>query len=205
MAASRIKFIQKGEIERIADDFLKQHHSSMSLPIPIEDIAELSLGLRIIPIHNLKNDFGVDSYITSDFKQIVIDQYCYDKHENRCRFTYAHEMAHLILHKGFYSTGSVNDIKSFLKFQNSITNDEIKSIEIQAYYFAGYVLLLSRLFRKAFEDSISLLGGKNSVSIANFAEICQNLSSTFLVSEEVVFKQVKLVFPEIYELVTKLV
>lgn len=205
MVASRIKFIQKEEIERIADGFLKRYHPEMSLPIPIEDIAELSLGLKIIPIPNLKNDFGVESYITSDFKQIVIDQYCYDKHENRCRFTYAHEIAHLVLHKDFYSTGLVNDIRTFMKFQDSVTDIEIKRIEQQAYYFAGYILLPGKLFRKTFEESVALLGGKNLLSIPDFVGICQNMATDFSVSEEVIGKQVKLIFPEIYDLVTKLV
>jgi hypothetical protein len=35
------------QINQKAQDFLKKHHPSLSLPIPIEDIIELDLGIKI--------------------------------------------------------------------------------------------------------------------------------------------------------------
>ena len=59
------------EINEIAKEFLKQHHKSMQIPIPIEEIIEFDLEIDIIPVPGLKHDFtesnlDIDGFISSE-------------------------------------------------------------------------------------------------------------------------------------------
>ena len=41
------EFIPPQEIEETAKQFLLEHHPSGSIPIPIEDIVEIKLGIKV--------------------------------------------------------------------------------------------------------------------------------------------------------------
>src|SRR3989344_6719353 len=85
-------------IGEIANQFLTNYHPYNSLPIPIEEIAEQKLNLRIHEQMNLKKDYDVDGFLISDLTTIFVDFDLYMKFENRTRFTIAHEIGHFILH-----------------------------------------------------------------------------------------------------------
>ncbi len=85
-------------IGEIANQFLSNYHSHLSLPIPIEEIAEQKLNLRIHEQMNLKKDYDVDGFLISGLTAIFIDFNLYMNFENRTRFTIAHEIGHFILH-----------------------------------------------------------------------------------------------------------
>lgn len=56
----KIKRLSYAQIGKIADQFLSIHHPSLSLPIPIEEIAEGKLNLEIIPAMKIKEEYDVD-------------------------------------------------------------------------------------------------------------------------------------------------
>jgi len=61
------------QIGNIADQFLTLNYPRLKLPIPIEQIAESKLNLKIYEEFNLKKDFEVESFLTSDLSTIFID------------------------------------------------------------------------------------------------------------------------------------
>ena len=129
------------EIRNHADHFLKQYHPSMKIPIPIEEIAEFQMGLDIVPIPGLLRFFDVDGFTSGDLLNIYVDEFIYSDRLGRYRFTLAHEVGHIILHKEIYSKANFRNIKERKDFINSISEKDHGWLEYQAYSFGGLVLV----------------------------------------------------------------
>ncbi len=129
------------EIRKKADSFLEKYHPSITLPIPIDDIAERKLGLNIIPLPGLYNVWDMDGFLYGDLSVIAVDQDVLS-HPNpaRYRFTLAHEIGHLILHRQLFGVSNVRDVDSWQAFVKAIPENLLKKVEWQAYCFAGLVL-----------------------------------------------------------------
>ena len=144
-------FISKDDLVRKAAEFLRQHHPSRELPVPIEKIVEFGFGMDIVPIPGLQSGFDVVAYITRDRKEIRVDQYVFESRERRYRFSLAHEMGHFILHPGLFDYLRFDDVTAWKKaLTDSIPEKEYRFLEWQANCFAGLVLVpqadLARVF-----------------------------------------------------------
>lgn len=130
------------EIRRKADFFLQEYHPSLSIPIPIDAIAERKLELDIIPLPNLYNILDMDGFLYGDLSTIIVDEDVF-AHPNpaRYRFTLAHEIGHLILHPQLYGVSNVRDIDSWQTFVKAIPERLLKKVEWQARCFAGLALV----------------------------------------------------------------
>jgi hypothetical protein len=118
------------EIKDIAEDFLKKYHPDLSVPIPVEDITELKLGFSIVTIPSLKSSFDIDVFINSTFDQITLDDDLFNLYEERSKFTIAHELGHWVLHSSIYSQFKIKTPDEYLNFQNKITEEDQKWLEI---------------------------------------------------------------------------
>lgn len=194
-----VKFVEKSELIAQANEFLRTYNKSGKIPVPIEDIVEKELGIRVIPTPGLKRLFGPDSYICVNSKLIIVDEKAYFNGDYRCRFTYAHEVGHFVLHRDVAGFGDIKDVNGYLQFQNALTGKDEQKLEFQAYFFAGYILLPQVIFRAVGEKLIKEAGGMSTLSLADIASICEILSEKFQVSCEVIFRQIKYEFPEIIE------
>jgi len=150
------------EIDFVAKSFLKSYYPSEALPIDIEDIIELKLQLDIIPIPGLKDCFekvglDIDAFISSDFKSITIDQHVQEHISNRYRFTLAHEIGHMILHRYLYKQFEFDTIDEWIKAIENIPLKQREMVEWQANEFAGLILIpwsaLDEEFQKALTES----------------------------------------------------
>lgn len=95
-----IRWIPNEEIRQHAEAFLSQHWDD-TLPVDVEYIAEFRLGISILPLPGLRSSIEGDGFITRDFQEIHLD---FAQHAVRLRFTVAHELGHLVLHKNFIET-----------------------------------------------------------------------------------------------------
>ena len=129
------------DLRRKADDFLAQHHFAGTIPVPIEEIVEFNLGLDIVPTPGLHQLLEVDGFLTSDLREIWVDQFVYESRPGRYRFTLAHEVGHSILHADIFRRRSFRNIADWQAFVNSIPDKEHSWLEYQAYAFAGLVLV----------------------------------------------------------------
>ncbi len=134
--------------------FLAQYHPSGTIPVPIEEIAEVKLGLDIVPVPGLQDalrsdDYGVVGFLTSDLKEIHVDEWVWNHRYNRYRFTIAHEIGHLVLHHELYKGRTFDSIESWKTFINSIPDETHGWYEWQAYAFAGLVLVPEAPLRMA--------------------------------------------------------
>jgi len=129
----RAPYLPYEKLREVADDFLKQFHSAGFLPVPIEVIIEFDFLLDIVPMSGLKDGFDVDAFITADLTQIRVDGFIQRSRPNRYRFSLAHELAHLLIHKEVFKALKFSTIKEWKAVMCSIPQDQYTLIEWQAY------------------------------------------------------------------------
>ena len=189
------KWLSDDEIRVAADKFLDEYHASDEYPIPIEEIVEFKLGIEIIPIPNLQDTWDVDGFISGDLSQITVDQFIFEKREKRYRFTLAHEVGHLVLHRAIIERNWPKNIKRYKEMVNSIPEDDYRSLEFQAYSFAGVVLVPKRFLE--IEVNLWLQYIKQNIDITDelydpvWDFIAEKLSSAFCVSKDVINRRLK--------------
>ena len=97
-----IPYLTYSDIGKRAQDFLSQYHPSLELPIPIEAIIDVKIGLDIVPFPNLYKDYGLSGYLSCDRTAIFVDEVQSDQYEEKYRYTLAHELGHYVLHRSCY-------------------------------------------------------------------------------------------------------
>lgn len=192
-----IKYIHKDDLIKLSNNFLNEYHPAGELPVPIEDILELKLKMRVIPTPGLMKNFGIDSFLCSDMARIGIDETCYNT-SNRCRFSFAHEIAHFVLHKKFYSSFEINDFDEYIIAMNTIPPDQVKMMEQQAYIFAGYLLIPVIPYRKLIDGLIRKVGDEKLLSEDDIRYIISETAKMFGVSDLAAVKQLKWEYPIIF-------
>lgn len=90
-----IQYLAENTIEQIAEKFREDYWDS-GIPVDIELIIEKELKLDLIPVSQMKRDYGVEAFISLNLKEIYYDS---DIIETRIRFSMAHEVGHMILHR----------------------------------------------------------------------------------------------------------
>lgn len=151
-------------IQEQAAQFLKKFHSARELPVPIEKIIDLQLGIHVVPRLGLHGEIDQDGFLSGDMTTIIVDEYVYDYVDVRYRFTLAHEIGHLILHEEIYKSYLFKSPQTWKTFQTDMPNKERSWFEWQADCFAGLVLVpreelheqISACMRKVDEEGISL-------------------------------------------------
>ena len=134
-------FFSDEKIRHSANDFLMQYHPSRDIPVPIEEIVEFQMNIDIFPIQGLHQNLDVDGFTLSDLSTIYIDDFVYQSRPGRYRFTLAHEVGHIILHRNIYSKASFQNIQGWKDFINSIPDNVHSRLEYHAYAFGGLVLV----------------------------------------------------------------
>lgn len=185
----QIKHLSYQKIGQISDEFLAKYHPKLSLPIPIEEIAENKLNLKIFEEMDLKKNYDVDGFLTSDLENIFIDFNLYMNFENRTKFTIAHEIGHFVLHGELFKKLSINSVETLSTLSSKITDEEYDWLEYQAYSFASQVLVPKKAL---FEEIMKRLGKiPQSESPEVLATIAQDLLDVFQVSGEVILRRLQ--------------
>jgi Zn-dependent peptidase ImmA (M78 family) len=106
-----INFLPIEIIESKAESFLQKYHPERSLPVPIEEILDLKLGINIIPIPGLFNLHNIDAFLSTDLTGLYIDHDHLEYRYSRARYSMAHEAGHLILHKDYLAGLKINSLE----------------------------------------------------------------------------------------------
>ena len=107
------------EIEKLADEFNLTYFSannenSITLPVPVEDIAEHYLGYQIDFVNEgLFSDPEILGGIDFDENKIYVNASVED-HDGRYAFTIAHEIGHHVLHRDTYLKENLDGEKEIL-------------------------------------------------------------------------------------------
>lgn len=157
-----VPFIGNSQIKKMADEF-RMRYWGTDIPVEIEEIIEIKLKIKIIPIPNLMAQCGVDAQITSDFSAIYVDQKNYEDDTNRFRFSLAHELGHYILHEKFYRSLKISNFADIEAFINEINPEEYSHLEVQANKFGNYLLLPREALAKIKREVISEISKKHNI------------------------------------------
>ena len=200
--ALRIQDRSYDELRAIAERFLAEHHPELTIPIPIEEIIEFQLELDIIPTPGLSKGFEIDGFLSRDFSSIYVDDFIQSNRSTRYRFTLAHEVGHLVLHKVLLDEmATFDDVDSWREFVKNLGQDK-GSYEYQGYAFAGYVLVpkhhLSAKVVQCIpeieaEVAAAKCAGISRAAYLDFAvnSLSNKLAGMFDVSAEVIQKRIK--------------
>lgn len=185
----KIPFLKPETIKKRAENFRKRHRNGQ-LPIDIEKIIDVYLGINIIPIPGLERICNADALITSDWQSLYIDKDLFDdeRRQNRLRFSLAHEIGHYVLHQNFYACLAINSFQDFYDFIEIIPIEQYGYLETQANKFASYLLVPRQLLSQKFKEELGRV--KKTIDISRFDKtllksyIANPLAKTFGISEE---------------------
>jgi Zn-dependent peptidase ImmA (M78 family) len=170
-----------------------------TLPINMEKVIEIRIGLDIEPIHGLLNLIDMDAYLKMDLTGIVIDCDCYmkEKFSNRLRFSLAHELGHYVLHREIYKKMIFTTPQEWKDFIDYLPESEYGSFEWQSNEFAGrflvpYEALLARVNElPEVLRQVTLLNYLEKEPDAVLSRVSSFLRKPFGVSEDVIERRVK--------------
>lgn len=184
----------RGEAEKFR---IKYVNPFDTLPVPIIHIAEISLGLKVIPKVGILEEIDIDGFLTNDLSAICIDQDIYmdERRVNRLRFTYAHEIGHLILHKNEIRQCTFRTPEDWIYFHQDFSKTDLGWFESQAREFGGRLLvprqvLISEIleYRHEINEFRSLAGDEEDLLIEAIAGL---VCGKFGVSDLVIQKRIR--------------
>ena len=155
--------------------------------------------MDIIPLPGLRNIGDIEALLCGDLSGILIDERIFsdERYINRLRFSVAHEIGHLILHKDIYLNISFNGWEGWKKWINEVPGKEWSFVESQAYEFAGRLLVPKNRLEAEFAQCIELLNenSKNNNQSTDkdivLDYISNNISKIFGVSADVVQRRIQ--------------
>ncbi len=177
------------DVATAADKFLKTYHPSNNLPIPIEEIVEIKIGIALYAIPGIKPLLGIDAFINSDFTQITVDENSLTTFTARARFSIAHEIGHSILHQEWYKKYGPQNIDDYLTFHERIDAKSYKYIEIQAHTFAGLVLVPKELLLNQLKLRLGRIPNQENAEI--LIPVANDLLDIFQVSGDVILRRLE--------------
>lgn len=186
-ATCQIPRIGKLEIEKRVEELLDECWDG-AFPIEIETICDY-LGVGIMPLMGLHDKFGVDSFISADFKNIYVDESGFRKDGNRYRFSVAHEIGHFVLHREYYSSR----VESLDDWAGVSAGGGCGYVEYQANYYAGCLLApedeMMRALNYEYDGSFArnyFIAGRR-----RYVDALAKLRRLFRVSEQVIVRRMR--------------
>jgi Zn-dependent peptidase ImmA (M78 family) len=202
MTDLNVEYLPYARISQIADSFLATHNASGLIPVPIEEIVEMSMGLEIIPIPGLQKEYDIEGFTSSDFQTIYVDDFVFSNREYRYRFTLAHEVGHICLHRDILKDFSIDSVESWVRFVSTVNQDDYGTLELQGYDFGGLVLVPRNDLKRSFLENLEaflpkiekakLAGSKRGDYLEYVLDgISTPLSREFNVSRDVIQRRIK--------------
>jgi hypothetical protein len=191
-------YVPKERIRQEADRLRAAHPAGRSLPVKILDLAEFDLGLDLVPVDGLREQLDIDALLMGDLSSILLDKRSFmsPRLEYRLRFSVAHEIGHLVLHRDIYAGLQHATAKEWFDYISAIPDTEYDWVEWQAYEFAGRLLVPPGPLREAFQTAIE------TAEVAGYADwlaadeaaldyIATRIAPKFGVSAEVTAKRLR--------------
>ena len=180
----RVPYLEKWKIAREVEKILGEDCWAREAPVDLERLCD-KLGIGIVPVSGLSEDFCIDAFIAANFKIMYVDSDEFEKESYRYKFSVAHELGHFVLHRE-YADG-LEDLNGYAEFQ--------------ANYFAGCLLVpengLTRILNEEFGGSFA----RNywDVSLRKIGDALEKVQKYFMVSDQVVMRRMRETFPGIKE------
>src|SRR2546422_9709528 len=141
-------------IRRKADEILQKTWPEGTIPINVERIVDARFQIDIIPVPGLKDQIGVEGFLSRDRDAIYVDERVSNAVPSRYRFTLAHEIGHLVLHEALYRAADFKTPAEWLEFQSSLPEQDYSRYEFQAYCFGGLLLAPKTPLANAVQEAV---------------------------------------------------
>jgi Zn-dependent peptidase ImmA (M78 family) len=190
MMSISIPYLPDDILRYAATKFLKEYHTSGTIPVPIEQIVEFQLGINIIPIPDIHRNYDIDSMLSKDLRQICVDESVFENFPGRYRFSLAHEIGHRVLHAEIYSQLQFADMASWKDaICTAIDEKDYGKLEFQAYAFAGLILVPPTALDERLHAACALAASKG-LKIDTDSDVAKNMVEGYLSKEFVVSRAV---------------
>jgi len=154
---SRFKapFLSKTDIETTVGTIRREHKSIQTIPVDVIGFAEFDLGLEfeLAAIQQLNQE----AFLRPDLTGIWFDKVAFREQslQHRLRFSTAHELGHLFLHRDIYGALRFTTVKQWVAFMDAIPVSEYYWIEWQADEFAGHFLMPTDALAIALDEAVA--------------------------------------------------
>lgn len=136
------KVLSYDELREIVEDFRQRDWPSGTIPVDVEFIVDVELGLDIVTVPHLYAGYGIDGFLSANRTTIYIDQAVQDHSIlYRYRFTLAHELAHYHLHRALFEGATFDSVEAWRHFLSEMPEKSRSWYEWQGYAFAGLLLV----------------------------------------------------------------
>ena len=149
-------------------------------------------------MNGLREQLDIDALLMGDLKSVLVDKRAFmsPRLEYRLRFSVAHEIGHLVLHRDIYAGLHHATAVEWFDYISAIPDVEYGWVEWQAYEFAGRLLVPPELLRAAFQTAIQTAqaAGYSDWLAADEAAldyIATRIAPKFGVSTEVIAKRLR--------------
>jgi len=181
------------DIRNAASTFRREFWPSGKIPVDIEEIVDVGLGIDIVPELEYLDDSGMDGLLSHDRRTIWVGDIDYHYEGNRYRFTLAHEVGHWYLHEHLYVAADFSSLEEWGAFVRSIPPEDYMWYEWQASAFAGLLLVpkepfaewITRAKDKALNQGVEL----DFDFEAHCEHVAEYVAKQFAVSSQVILKR----------------
>ena len=199
MAVIKPRIMRWVDIREKAEEFRQQYvHPINLVPVPIEEIIEFDLQLTIWPIEGLLPKIDIDGFLSNDLQTVFVDKTIYmdSRYYRRLRFTFAHEIGHLVLHRREIERCQFRTESDWRCFREDMSEDDLFWFEQQAYEFAGRLLVPKKQLIKEVNkhrEKIELFRklAENETDELLIQAISRIICDKFDVSDGVIFRRIK--------------
>lgn len=138
----------KTDIWESVERFRQKHLRDLGkVPVDVLTVIEVRLRLDVIPFDRLLEKYSVDAAVMPDFSGIYVDKRSYRFLEgqppwqfNRLRFSLAHELGHILLHREKAGDLSFKTLEDYWAWMRRY-NESRYGLEWDANEFAGRLLI----------------------------------------------------------------
>ena len=96
----KCEYLSKSQIKVKVENFRNEHWPEKIVPVDMELLLSKRMKIDIIPSRGIKELTKTDAFLKSDLTAIVVDLMQYmdeqDRYANRLRFSFAHEIGHIL-------------------------------------------------------------------------------------------------------------
>jgi Zn-dependent peptidase ImmA (M78 family) len=149
-------------------------------------------------VDGLREELDIDALLMGDLSSILLDKRSFmsPRLEYRLRFSVAHEIGHLILHRDIYAGLKHATAREWFDDISAIPEVEYGWVDWQAYEFAGRLLAPTDALREAFQTAVQTARAAGyadwlAADEAALDYIANRIAPKFGVSAEVIAKRLR--------------
>ncbi len=139
----------------LADAKYAEWNPDDEIPFPADRVIESVFNVDIVPIKGLAEVISpAKAFLSGQGRQLTVDEDHMMRDGGPFRFTVAHELGHLVLHREILAAAKYGTSRQYMEYLARVPDDVRSSMEWQANEFAGVLIVPARHLRLALEAGV---------------------------------------------------